>query len=104
MRPEHEVTKWIACTGKHRYATRVEAREAVRRLRRREIARGQPVDMATHPYRCPFSNADPEGVHFHIGHVPSLDGLYRLARAMRDLPPPRPAPKPAVRTDARVSR
>lgn len=48
-----------ACSGKRRYATAIEAEQAIRRLRyeTKTLAR-------MNAYRCPFCNK------FHIGHTP----------------------------------
>ncbi len=90
MRPEHERTKRHACTDKLRYADPAVASETIRRLRRAQVKAREPQDWNLRVYRCAFSGSD---VHFHVGHPPSVIGLERLARAMRDLPPPRPAPE-----------
>jgi hypothetical protein len=57
--------------GKKNYPGPAEARAAADRLR----AEGEQVA----PYRCPWG----KGRHWHIGHVPSVEGLERIAAAIR---------------------
>lgn len=52
---------------------------AVRRLR----AKGETVS----PYRCPFEDGDV----WHVGHVPSMETVAGLAKAIRDVNGDRPA-------------
>lgn len=58
-----------ACTRKRAYERRG-AQRAAEQMR----ARGDEVSA----YRCPFCDA------WHVGHVPSLEGMASLARAIRD--------------------
>lgn len=65
-------TRWViqhACTRKRA----VDRRTALRTARKMR-AEGEAVSA----YRCPFCDA------WHVGHVPSLDGLEDLAHAIRD--------------------
>jgi hypothetical protein len=64
------------CTSKHCYATPGEARRAARTARART---GKPISA----YRCPFTGGTRAQAHWHIGHVPSLADLERIALAIR---------------------
>lgn len=65
------------CTRKHPYDTGDEARRArgmlVRRVR----------DDAIRVYPCPFARSQGLAAHYHLGHVPDLAGLRRIAAALR---------------------
>lgn len=66
-----------ACRTKHEYTTPGEARAAAREASRRsgDIIRS---------YRCPFGDGCWKHAHWHIGHLPSLEGLADIARAIRE--------------------
>jgi len=65
-----------ACGSKERYSGPGAARRAARRIRGRT---GRDVQ----PYRCPFSGGMRAAAHWHIGHVPSIASLGRIAAAIR---------------------
>jgi hypothetical protein len=58
-----------ACTRKARLGMRT-----AQRLARWKRVEGHEVSA----YRCPFCGS------WHVGHVPSVEGLEQLARAIRD--------------------
>lgn len=63
-----------AHAGKKCYPNPQAARQAAEKLR----AKGEQVG----PYRCPWGA---EGArHWHIGHPPSIEGLERIAAAIRN--------------------
>lgn len=77
MAPDTQAVIARTCGGKRSYGAR-NARLVAER-RRRE---GDKVS----PYRCFYCGA------WHIGHVPSYEGLRRIAEAIRDLHGNAPAP------------
>lgn len=64
-----------AHADKHVYLTHHHASNDARLLKR---TKGEDVS----PYRCPFSSLT-GGVHFHCGHVPSMESVGTLAEAIR---------------------
>lgn len=66
-----------ACRSKHPFDTPGEARRVARQdsLRTGERIRA---------YRCPFGDGTSKVAHWHVGHVPSLEGLQDIARAIRE--------------------
>lgn len=65
-----------ACERKRRYRVQQDATAVLDRM----TAQGEPVDGVT-AYRCPFCRG------WHLGHVPSVEGLEALAREIRGLNP-----------------
>ncbi len=84
MRPEHEQVRRTTCLDKVRYASRFEAIERLRAMRRTAPRRDQNWYWSLRVQVCPFSCGDR---HFHLAPTPSVIDLEKLARAMRDLPP-----------------
>jgi hypothetical protein len=66
-----------ACRSKHDYPTPGDARAAAREASRRS---GDTIRS----YRCPFGDGCWKHAHWHIGHLPSLDSLRDIARAIRE--------------------
>lgn len=66
-----------ACRSKHDYSTPGEARSAAREASRRSGG-------IIRPYRCPFGDGCRHHAHWHIGHLPSLERLADIARAIRE--------------------
>ena len=64
------------CEAKHRYSDPGGAWRAARAVRGR-------TGSAVRAYRCPFSGGTRATAHWHIGHVPSIDSLRRVAAAIR---------------------
>lgn len=64
------------CGSKQRYEDPGSAWGAVRAVRRRTGG-----DLRA--YRCPFSGGTRAAAHWHIGHVPSIGSLRRVAAAIR---------------------
>jgi hypothetical protein len=58
--------------GKRCYPNPIAAREAADKV---SAETGETI----RPYRCPWGT----GRHWHIGHPPSLEGLERIAAAIR---------------------
>jgi hypothetical protein len=65
-----------ACRLKERFYGPGPARRTARRV---SAATGEPVRA----YRCPFGDGTRRTRHWHIGHIPSMAGLDRLALAIR---------------------
>ena len=65
-----------ACRSKKRYESVAHAAHDAAVLR----ARGERVFQ----YRCPFGDGTRAHAHFHVGHVPSLERLEDIARAIRE--------------------
>jgi hypothetical protein len=64
------------CGSKLRYESPSEARRVARRLRAKS---GRPV----HHYRCPFGDGTRAHAHWHVGRLPSVASLRRIALAIR---------------------
>lgn len=71
-----------ACLRKRRYTTPGEARDVARRMN--DQARRESGVTPYRVYRCPFGDGCRHHAHFHVGHVPSLEGLQDIARAIRE--------------------
>jgi hypothetical protein len=74
--PAEEVAGIVdrVCRSKERFPGPGPARRTARRL-------SATMDAPVHGYRCPFADDGPR--HWHVGHMPSLAGLDRLALAIR---------------------
>jgi hypothetical protein len=64
------------CTSKRPIRSPLAARHVAEHVRRRTA---RPIAA----YRCPFAGSSRASVHWHIGHVPSLASLKRIAAAIR---------------------
>jgi hypothetical protein len=73
--PPEEVARVVerACGSKERFVGPGGARRAARRV-------SAATRERVRAYRCPFGDGTR---HWHIGHVPSMAGLGRLALAIR---------------------
>lgn len=64
------------CTSKYRYDDPALSRSVAWRVRDRTM---RPVRA----YRCPFGDGTRAHAHWHVGHVPSMAALQRIADATR---------------------
>lgn len=67
-----------ACGRKRAFDTPGEARRVARSASR---SSGDLIRS----YRCPFGDGCRAHAHWHVGHLPSLEGLEDIARAIREL-------------------
>lgn len=75
LRPDPVLSDWRtvvdrACWSKRRHDDPADAHRHLRFLH----------DPTMRVYRCPFADGAP---HFHVGHVPSVDEVRRIAVAIR---------------------
>lgn len=66
-----------ACRTKHAFDLPGDARHAAREA---TLRTGDRIRA----YRCPFGDGTRKHAHWHIGHIPSLEGLEDIARAIRE--------------------